>query len=496
MKILFINLPICNLNGLTVANSPVLGVIYLATILDKAGYQAKVIDAEALGLSWESLSQKVKEENPDIIGITATTLGMPALYKTAEICQEALPDVKIMVGGFGPTLEPEKTLEHCPAIKLVGLNECEDNIIEIVKALAQNCDLSKVRGIVYRKENGGYIRTEPQKLIEDLDTIPLPNYELLEPDFLSYSGVHGGYKDIEFPNAVIMGSRGCPHRCTFCCNAQKRPRFRSAKNIADEIELYKNKYHIKSVQMYDNEFIGMTANENQWVNEVCDEIIKRGLNDLGYIVQGRCNKFIELETLKKMRQAGVRWIWWGVESGSQKILDRIKKDIKVEDVYRAFGLAKQAGIYSLMFLMVGFPDETGEDIKNTAKMIKKIKPEGVRVHITTPLPGSELWQELYEKGQIDEFDYLKYNTRIAVVHHTDTMTREEIKKHYRLLVFRFENGWWYFVKFMAKSLLTVEGWKGLARRLNMVKEYVGDWFKIVSKKNKGAKSNEESHSDN
>jgi len=479
MKILLINPPICNFTGQAIANSPVLGIIYLATILDKAGYKIKVIDAEALGMSWDQLSDRLKTEMPDVIGLTSTTLGMPALYKTADICRASLPDAKILAGGFGPTLEPEKTLKECPAIDVIGMGECEETIIELIRNLDSNENLSQVKGIAFRGINQEFFQTLSRLPIEDLDSIPFPNYDLLEPKFSAYHGAHGNHRGINSPNAVMMGSRGCPHRCIFCCNAKKKPRFRSPKNIVDEIEFYKKKLNIKSVQLYDNEFIGMSSMQNKWIKEICQEIIDRNLNDLGYLCQGRCSKFINIETLKLMRKANFRWIWWGVESGSQKILDRIKKDLKIEDIYSSFKLAKEAGIYSLMFIMVGFPDETKQDVKKTATLIKKIKPEKIRIHITTPLPGSELWEELYQNGQIDEFDFFKYDTRLTVVHHTNTMSSEDIKKAYKMLLFRFENGYWYFVKFMAKSLLSFDGWKKLFKRVGMTIEHFWDWFKIA-----------------
>jgi anaerobic magnesium-protoporphyrin IX monomethyl ester cyclase len=467
MKIVFINPPMWNFSGRVNATSPVLGILYLATILDQVGYEVKVIDAEALGLNWDQLADRLKQESPDAVGLAATTLGMPALYKTAEICRSSSSDVKIIAGGFGPTLEPEKTLKECSAIDVLGLGECEETIVALVKCLEVKGDLSSVKGIAFKGADG-FIKTPDRAVVEDLDSIPFPNLKLLEPDFSAYHGVHGNHRGIKLPNAVIMGSRGCPHRCIFCCNAGKRPRFRSAKNIVDEIEMYRKDYGIKSVQLYDNEFIGMNEHQNKWVRELCQEIISRGMDDLGYMCQGRCSRFVDVETLEMMRLAGFRWIWWGVESGSQKVLDRVKKDLKIEDVYQSFDLAKQVGIYSLMFIMVGLPGETKEDVKKSAKIIKEIKPDEIRIHIATPLPGSEFWDEIYGNGQLDESDFMKYDTRLTVVHHTDTMSREEIKSEYQRLLFRFENGYWYFLKFFINSLKTIDGWKKLFKRLKMM----------------------------
>ena len=228
----------------------------------------------------------------------------------------------------------------------------------------------------------------------------------------------------------------------------------------------------------------MTPKQNEWVQEICDEMIRRNLN-LPWLAQGRCSPYINLETLKKMREAGCRWIWFGVESGSQKILDEsIQKDISIENVYQVFELTRLAGIKALMFIVVGFPGETPSDIKLSADIIKNIKPDDVAIHILTPYPGSRVRKYLEENNLLDNklenlADYYKYDSEATVNHHTSEMTAEEIKKYYRLLYFRFKkNSPRYFIKFMLKSLITVDGWKKLSKRVKMVSEFFSDWLKI------------------
>jgi len=465
MKILFIHPPASNITGRSNTNSPVLGVLYLTTILNEAGYNTRMLDADRLEMTWEELKNRLLWEKPDVIGLTSTTLGMGILYKTAELCREALPEAVIIAGGHGPTLEPEKTLKDCPAIDILGLNECELVIVGLINCLANKGDLSLIKGIAYRPDKQSIKINELESVVTDLDSLPIPNYDLMEPAFSHYVGVHGYWEGIEMPNAVMMGSRGCPHRCIFCCNANKTPRFRSAKNIVDEIEHYKKKFNIKSVQLYDNEFVGMTAAQNKWVIEICDEIISRGLNDLGYICQGRCSRFIESEVLKKMYEAGFRWIWWGVESGSQKILDRIQKDLRIEDVVNTFAITKKSGIKSLMFIMTGFPDETKEDFRATCRLIERVKPDKLRVHITTPLPGSKLYAELYKNNQIEIFDYSKYDTRETVIHRTNESSRSEIKARYQYLLFRYEFDRKYVIKQIFKLIFSIEGWQKLLLKI-------------------------------
>ena len=467
MKILLINSPVWLISGKSIAESPPLGLLYLASVLEKNKYQVKVIDADILKLDKQSLSHRIKLENPDIIGIGSTTLGLPALFKTVDICKKAQLRAKIITGGAGTSIEPENVLITNKNIDVAFINEAEESIINWLSVLKNGQSFKKVKGIAFL-DNGKFFKTEAQLPPQNLDDIPFPAYHLLEPAHNDYHGVSGEWEGIDIPNAVIMGSRGCPHRCIFCSNKTRQPRRRSPKNIVDEIEFNKKNFNINSVQFYDNEFIGMTADQNQWVKLICKEIIDRKLNKLGYLIQGRCNKFVDLETLKMMRRAGFRWIWWGVESGSDKVLKIIKKDITVSEIKRAFKLAKQADLKSLMFIMVGFPGETKEDVMLSAKLVKEIKPDRAHFHIVTPLPGSELWDWAYKNGKIDEFDYSKYNMKSIITYHTDTLSRDEIKKLYEILLFRFSNGYWYFIKFFIKSLFSKDGIKKIPTRINKI----------------------------
>ena len=482
MKTLFLN-PFLDRGEKAKANSPLLGVLYLAAVMEKNGYSVKVVDSVALGFDWNDLREKLIQENPDIVGITATTLSMPALIKTANFVKQYLPKVKIIVGGFGPTIEPEKTIMENPAIDIAVLGDGEKTIAELMEYFSGKRSLKDVKGIAY-KENNQFIKSADQEIIMDLDSIPWPAYHLLEPDFHSYHGVHSSYSGISKPNVVMLASRGCPHRCIFCCLGSKKVRFRDPKKIVDEIEFYYKTFKIKSVQLYDDEFVGMTSLQNKWILEICEEIKKRGLDKLGFLVQGRCSKFIDFEVLKKMREAGFKWVWWGVESGSQKVLDLIQKDLSISDVKRTFKLAKQAGIRSLMFIMVGFPGETREDVMLSAKIIKEIKPDRIRIHVVTPLPGSKLWQMLAAKNQIEIANYCKYDTRLNVVHRTDELSSSEIKELYEMLLFRFENGYWYFIKIILRSLFTEDGWKKLPQRMKKASNHFFQWLKLSVKFNK------------
>jgi len=481
MKIVLINPPVWNDIGIVLASTSPLSLLFLAGYLEKNNYSdIKVIDADALKMTWQNLEDWLKKEQPDIVGVTGPSFVLPSLFKVVELTKKTLPKAKIVTGGYGSTVEPEKVLRHKNGIvDFVVIGEGEITFLELVKAIEvdQN-DFSKINGLAYL-ENNKVVFTQKRDFIKDLDLIPWPAYHLLTPNLLEYEGIHADYDEMPRPHGVLFASRGCPHRCAFCSLGRKMYRARSPKDIVDEIEFYKNKFGIRSIQVYDDELVGMSSQQNQWIIEICDEIINRGLNqEMTFLGQGRCSEYVELDVLKKMRQAGFVWMWWGVESGSQKILDFITKDIKIKNVYRTFDLAKKAGLKSMMFIMVGFPKETSKDIKLTAKIIKEVKPDQVRIHILSPYPGSELRKYFEEHNLLETEDYYKFDSRRNVIHHTKEMTAEEIKNNFRLLVFRFENGYWYFIKFWIKSLFSIDGWKKIPKRIKMVIKYILSWAKI------------------
>jgi len=482
MKILLINPPVFNDIGHVLAHTPPLSLMYLAGYIEREGYSdIKVIDADILRLTWQDLEALLIKEKPDIVGITGPSFVLPALIKTAQLARKILPNCTIVTGGFGSTQEPEKVLRvDNQSVNFVVMGEGEITFLELIRRLESGFGkFNDIDGLAFLDKNNNLIVTRPRSYIKDLNSLPWPAYHLLKPDFSEYGGMHACYKEMSRPTGILIASRGCPHRCAFCSLGSKMYRYRSPKDIVDEMEFYKSKFGVKSIQIYDDEFIGLSPAQNNWIKEICSEIIKRDLHkDLAFLVQGRCSSYVESETLKKMREANFAWIWWGVESGSQKVLNSIKKDIQVENVIKDFALTKQANIKSMMFIMVGFPGETPIDIKLTANLIKKVKPDQVRIHILSPYPGSELRKYFEENNLLETSDYYKFDSRNNVIHHTNEMTSEEIKRYFRMLVFRFENGYWYFVKFWLKSLKSVDGWKKLLKRIKMAIDYFWNWLKL------------------
>lgn len=481
MKILLINPPVWNDLGSQRSFTPPLGLLYLAAYVEKNGYpDIRIIDADAAKMSWDDLKKYLIQERPDVVGITGTSLVIPALIKTAVLSRENIPQCIIVTGGYGATNEPARILKTNPGlVDFIVMGEGELTFLELLRALRNKVsDFTQIQGLAFLKDDQMFI-TPRRPDIKELDQLPWPAYHLLYPHLYDYSGMHTRQKEIKMPMLVMIASRGCPHHCTFCSLASKVYRPRNPKKVVEEMIFYRNHLKVKSIQLYDDEFIGMSPAQNEWVKNICHELeVQKAKGTLTFLVQGRCSQFIDLETLKIMKEHGFVWIWWGVESGSQKVLDSIKKDIQVENVIRDLKLARAAGIKSMIFIMIGFPGETPADIKLTAELIKKVKPDQVRIHIVTPYPGSALRKYLEENNLLETKDDYKFDTRTEVVHHTFEMSADEIKKYYRLLLFKFENGYWYFIKFLIKSLLTSEGWKKIPKRIKTAFNHFFSWLKM------------------
>lgn len=406
-EILLINPPLLEDTGLDIRMNPPLGILYIAGVLRKAGYDCKAIDMNAENHLWYNVRERLTIENPKHVLVTATSLSYPSLVKTVKICKdiEKLVGHKIhtVIGGAHCSSTPELSLKESGADCCV-VGEGELVIEDVVK--------NDITGII--KGN----------VINNLDNYEVA-WDLLEPRIGTLPqdnngvGYTGNEPILALPEADMLWSRGCPSSCVFCANSIfKRPqiRFRSKENICNELELLRNKYGIRGIFEYSDELVGMNLRQSKWLEEVCDEIIKRGLNDITYKCQGRCNsKVITPKLLNTMKDAGFQAIMWGIESGSQKVLDAVKKDTTIDNIEKTIKMSYDAGIKVWAFLMVGNVSntycETEEDAQMTFDLVKRNKKYISFRHCTvaTPYVGSELWNIANKNNWIVDKDYGHWN---------------------------------------------------------------------------------------
>ncbi|PIP29295.1 hypothetical protein COX27_02185 [Candidatus Kuenenbacteria bacterium CG23_combo_of_CG06-09_8_20_14_all_36_9] len=397
MKILLINPPIENIiesdmpkeleSGLDFL--PPLGLMYLAGYLsEKTGHQIKMIDCALENVTYEKMEKIVIEEKPMVVGITAMTFTLIDVFKTAEIIKKVDQNIKIVLGGPHVNIYPTETMNN-KNIDFLVLGEGEAPFKELLDNLDDIEQLKQIKGLVFRDDDSIVINTGVRNLIMDLDSVPHPKRDLLP--YKKYYSIIAKKN----PTTTMFTSRGCPYRCIFCDRPHlgKIFRARSAENVVSEMIEIK-KMGIKEIFIYDDTF---TIDRSRVV-KICELILNKNIK-LNWDIRARVNT-IDEDLLKLMKLAGCERIHYGVEAGTKKILKILRKDITVEQVRTAFKLTKKVGIETAGYFMIGSPNETMADIKETINLAKEIFPDYIHFSVLTPFPATELYFRGLQEGVI------------------------------------------------------------------------------------------------
>lgn len=399
-KFILVNVPTTedvyhNLKDFVSVSIPV-GLAAIAAVLERKNYEVKIVDADAEGLSLSETIARLSDERPDYVGSTCMTSTMCVTYRIYERLKKLLPAVKIIVGGPHVSALPKQTLKECDAIDIVVKGEGDDTLAELMDAIEKNIDFRTVDGIAFR-DKGTVVENKNRPLIEDMGRIPLPAYHYLK---------YGLYRSFVWdkwacgrrkPVGVVFTSRGCYGDCNFCATRVvfgKMARYFPLDRIKQEIDLLIKEYDIRILYFQDDTF---TANK-KLVNDICDYIIDKGYNRR--LVINVCTRpdAVDLPMLRKMRRAGVRWIFFGVESGDQRTLREIGKNITLQRIREAFKMARMSGIYTIGSFMIGNLGETRESVMSTIEFARELKMDFAGFHIVVPFPGSQIYDYYTARG--------------------------------------------------------------------------------------------------
>lgn len=379
--------------------TPPMNLMYLASSLEKNSYSVKIVDDDLLQKGYKKVSEMAEKLNPEVVAVTATTSTIKSALKYVELAKNVLPDSLTVIGGPHATFMPFETLEGSEALDVVVIGEGEETLVDLVNHATKSIkELDEVSGIVYRDLKSGNLKsTPPRPLIKDIDSLPFPARHLVP--FKSY----GASKK---QSGGIITSRGCVYSCSYCSSSLimgKKFRSRSPDNVVNEIEELIDKYHIRDIGFMDDTFM---LNKRR-ANDIADEIKARGL-DLSFVASSRVD-MVDQSLLQNLKSSGMNTIYYGVESGSQRILDLMKKGITLKNAEDAVKSAKNVGLEVLTSFILGYPEETEEDMNKTINFSKKLDPDYCQYSILTPFPGTPIYNELLEKDLIDNDDWDKYN---------------------------------------------------------------------------------------
>lgn len=361
------------------STNPPLGILYIAAYLQKNGISVKVCDVGAEYLLLEDVINIVEEENPYVVGISSLTSSIMSAVVIANALKKRFGNkIKIGIGGAHINVDETFVLRH-PIFDFCVAGEGEETFLDIVKQIKVGRELKDK--IYYGK------------VIEDLDVIPFPARHLI--DINRYYSREERKKKVK-PTAAIIGSRGCPFRCNFCSRSQKwrQVRFRSAKNIADEMQLIYDDYDGKFSFMDDT----LTLDKER-TKDLCKELLCRNLK-VRWLGMTRANS-VDEETVSLMSKAGCTELFFGVESGSERIRNQvIKKRVTDSEIFEAIRLCRKYRIQASIFLMVGFPEETKKELQDTINFGPRSKADFMGIRITIPLPGSEIFKIAQKEGKL------------------------------------------------------------------------------------------------
>lgn len=371
-----------------------LGILYIATLLKEKGHSVQTLDPWAED---NHFVDKVVNFKPDLVGLSFLTTQYRRAKDILAKIRPLFPRAKYIAGGIHSTALPEEVLKDL-SLDFVVLGEGEETIAEI----AGGKDFKKMPGVAY-PENGKIILTPPRSPIANLDSLPIPDRGLI--GYEKYLIPPGPFRGTYCRRAAtIISSRGCPFNCIFCGSSKLmfgfKTRRRSVANVIAEIDYLYRRYQIDGLYFLDDTFTLSPA----WVEEFCERF-KAGNYKIKWGGQTRVNT-VSFGLLKKMQEAGCCQIDYGVESGSDKVLKTLKKGTSVEMIKKAFRLSRLAGLKPTATFMIGNPGEKREDIEETLRVAKEIKPHHVKFFYLTPFPGTELFDMARENRWINpELDY-------------------------------------------------------------------------------------------
>ena len=355
-----------------------LGLSYIAAVLEKNGFEVKVLDLLVSQYSEEKLYRCMAEFRPEVVGVPAVTMNYPISSNMLRLCKRFDENAITVIGGPHVTFCAEQTLREAPWIDIVVRGEGEYTMLDIVSGKK----LPEIEGLVFRKEDGMVI-TGNRPWIENLDELPFPARHLFP---LSK------YRAFSAGGSLITG-RGCPFNCIFCLGHRmtgRRVRLRNPKLVVDEMQLVQE-LGFKEIHVEDD----LLTLNHPHVYAICDEIVNRGLN----IRWGAFSRVdtINRQLLRKMKQAGCSDLVYGVESGNQEILDRVKKKITLKKVREAVALTKEMGMTAFASFILGLPGETKDTMRRSYDFVRQLGTP-YAFHVLAPFPGTEVREKAEEYG--------------------------------------------------------------------------------------------------
>ena len=439
---------------------PPISLVTIAAVLEKDGHEVKVVDCAAQGVSWGGLRQLIDKFLPRIIIWSTGTPSIQNDLELASLIKGYDDEIATAVFGTHVTVLDRKCMEAFPEIDFIIRNEPEHTVREFANALQEKQNIKNVAGLTFRNDEEEIVANPARSFMEDLDSLPLPAWHLIDLD--CYRLPLKGRRYL-----MISPLRGCLFDCSFCtCQTYygKRLRKRSVEGVLKEIEYDMDRFGIRDFFFWAETFVV----DKEYIRELCSGILERGMS-ISWTSNSRVDT-VDGPLLKLMEKSGCWMISYGIESGSQKVLDEANKGIKVEQAYEAVKYAKEAGIKTVGHFILGLPGETEETMKHTIEYAKRLGLDLAQFYCAVPFPGSRLYDRALNEGWIKDsgFNHFKQDSALMEL----PTVSSHVVNNYRNLAY----GKFYFNLSRGYRTLKLINWRDVKKLLGSARDFWG-WLR-------------------
>ena len=403
---------------------PPLALLCLAAYLKESlpNTEIQILDCQAEEIEWEGVKERIEEWSPDIVApSTLSTCNADLTLRVTTMAKTISPEIQTVVGGLHFSVLAEEVLRKYPQVDFIVRGEGEVTLTELVTTLDKNVNPRSVQGIAFR-ENDRVVVTPERPLIQDLDSLPFPGYHFVAEHMPKYRFPAAK----KLPYALVEGSRGCDHVCSFCSQWRYwgQCRRKSPERVADEFEYLYREFGSRFLWLTDD-YVRLDA----WMETLCDELKDREITEeLMWFFQSRADEIVTGKALlPKLRETGLQWIMTGLETHDPKLLEQYQKGVDVETGKTAIALLKEHDILAQTTAIIGDCSESHETLEAFREWIEEVDPDIAVFMTMTPFPGTPMYEEALAKGWIQEAQWDQFDMIHATMP-TEYLSRQEVQK--------------------------------------------------------------------
>lgn len=426
------------------------------SVLLEAGFSASLHDCPADGIGFSRFEHLLKEEKPDVLVFSTATVSIAQDLKIAALCKEILPDIKTVALGTHVSSLPGECMKQEPTLDAVVRGEPEYTLRDLAESLAHENFGVDVQGVTCR-ENGEVVHNPARPFIADMDKLPFPAWQFLEPKNYRLPITREPY-------LLVNSGRGCPYPCNFCTAPVyngKRVRSKSPGRTVDEMQWVQKNFGVEHIMFWSD---GFTLDE-KFAKETCEEIIRRNFK-INWIANSRVDD-VDFELLKLMKRAGCWILGYGIDSGSQETLDKVGKNFTLAQARDAVKWARKAGLTTCGFFIIGFPHENTGHFTETIRFAKSVELDFAQFFCAVPLPGTTLYEQAVAGNYMTAQDWGRFEFSRSIMKYNGISP--DVITHYRKQAYL---EFYLRPKVLFGILRRIQGLSGVAKFADTLKSFL------------------------